>query len=71
MKYMNGRDTARSLRKSRPNLAVVYMSGYTENAFTDQIPDEDGARLLAKPFTTKALLSAVRSALAAHRARTA
>ena len=69
MKRINGRDTARALQRTRPTMAVVYMSGYTEQAFSTQTPREDGICVLAKPFTTQALLASLRAAFAATRAR--
>ncbi|MFQ5660375.1 MAG: PAS domain S-box protein [Gammaproteobacteria bacterium] len=48
---MSGRDIAEELQKQSPNLKVVYMSGYTENAIVHNGRLGDNATLLRKPFT--------------------
>ena len=52
---MNGIDLAAEARASRPNLAVIFMSGYTAVAEAQQRIRETGAPLLSKPFTTPQL----------------
>jgi two-component SAPR family response regulator len=47
----------------RPEIRVLYMSGYTSGAVTRQGVLEEGARLLEKPFTGEQLTRAVRRAL--------
>ncbi|HXG61703.1 MAG TPA: ATP-binding protein [Planctomycetota bacterium] len=53
---------ARALRRDRPELKIVYMSGYSEEMAMRQGLEPD-ARLLQKPFAPEALLGAVRGAL--------
>jgi signal transduction histidine kinase len=60
---MNGVDLARAAQRVRPQLPVLFMSGYTENAVIHNGRLDEGVRLLEKPFTTHALASAVRQAL--------
>lgn len=60
---MNGTQLARRLSESRPVARVLYMSGYTEESFVDDGALANGAGLLAKPFSTSALVRAVRAAL--------
>jgi CheY-like chemotaxis protein len=60
---MQGNDLARSVRISRPDLPVLYMSGYTRDAIVHAGRLDEGVNLLEKPFTTEALARKVRSVL--------
>jgi len=48
----------------RPDLAVVYMTGYTRNAIVHNGALDAGTRLLTKPFTVEQLERELRLALA-------
>jgi DNA-binding response OmpR family regulator len=63
MPGMNGIELARELRASRPDLRVLLISGYTEEAVGRVGPD--GLDLLAKPFTADELLGRIRRVLLA------
>jgi len=65
----NGRALALSVRAVRPELPVIYMSGYTDNAIADQHVLEPGVKFLEKPVPTTVLLHAVRAALDAPHAK--
>jgi len=65
----NGRQVAAELRSLRPEIAVLYMSGYTVNVISDHDVVEPGHVLLQKPFTKKQLLCAVRETLDARKAK--
>ena len=63
MPGINGRELAQHLSEIRPNVKVLYMSGYTENVIgRDGILDA-GVRLLQKPFTLRELMKRVREVL--------
>ncbi|UJW80740.1 ATP-binding protein [Hydrogenophaga sp. SL48] len=61
---MNGRALADAARRWRPDLKVLYTSGYTENAIVHQGRLDEGALLLSKPYRRIDLDRAVRTALA-------
>jgi PAS domain S-box-containing protein len=61
---MQGNDLARSLLKSWPELPVLYMSGYAQNAIVHAGRLDEGVNYLEKPFTPDALAARVREALA-------
>jgi CheY-like chemotaxis protein len=52
---MNGIELAAAARRMRPELAVIFMSGYTAIAEAQQRIRETGAPLLSKPFTSPQL----------------
>jgi CheY-like chemotaxis protein len=64
MPVMSGKELADRLRATRPDLRVLFMSGYTDGKLfddgTEVLPD-----LLDKPFAPAELLAAVRVALTA------
>jgi signal transduction histidine kinase/ActR/RegA family two-component response regulator len=63
MPAMSGWQLAEQLRSTRPELKVLFMSGYTdERAARHGIPEAMGA-LLEKPFTLRALARKVRQLL--------
>jgi CheY-like chemotaxis protein len=63
MPGMNGRELAKRVSEIRPNIKVVYMSGYTENAIGHNGTLDAGVMLLQKPFTLHALKAKVREVL--------
>jgi two-component system cell cycle sensor histidine kinase/response regulator CckA len=63
MPGMTGRDLAEQLTAGRPNLRVLFMSGYTDDAVIRQRVLEEGAPFLQKPFTPRALATKVREVL--------
>jgi PAS domain S-box-containing protein len=63
MPRMSGRELAGRLAGSIPELAVLYMSGYTDNAIVHHGVLEPGTRFIAKPFTDRSLARKVREVL--------
>jgi PAS domain S-box-containing protein len=60
---MNGRQLADTLRADRPELKVLFTSGYTENAIIYHGKLDSGMLLLAKPYRKSDLARLVRKAL--------
>ncbi|MFL5450286.1 MAG: response regulator [Myxococcales bacterium] len=65
MPQMTGHDLAKRLGTTRPDLRVLFMTGYTEQAV---VAHANGSALLNKPFSTMALLAHVRKLLDQPRA---
>jgi PAS domain S-box-containing protein len=63
MPGMTGVQLAEALAQLRPNLAIVYASGYAEESVLRAALDTDHMPFLAKPFTADALIAGVREAL--------
>ena len=63
MPDMNGRRLADEARRRRPQLKVLYTTGYTRNAIVHNGVVDADARLLIKPFTLEQLSAAVRTAI--------
>ncbi len=66
MPGMNGRELAQRISEIRPNVKVLYMSGYTENVIGHNGMLEPDVRLLQKPFNLRDLRTAVREVLDAR-----
>jgi PAS domain S-box-containing protein len=63
MPGMNGRELAQRIAEIRPNVKILYMSGYTENVIGHNGMLDAGVRLLQKPFNLRDLKSKVREVL--------
>jgi PAS domain S-box-containing protein len=63
MPGMNGRELAQRISEIRPNVKILYMSGYTENVIGHDGTLDAGVRLLQKPFNLRDLKSKVREVL--------
>ncbi|UVW27915.1 PAS domain S-box protein [Massilia sp. H6] len=61
---MRSPDLARKAREAIPNLAVLFTSGYTEDAIVHGGRLDAGVELLGKPYTRAALASKIRHVLA-------
>jgi PAS domain S-box-containing protein len=60
---MNGVELSKIVRGLRPELPVLYTSGYTENAVIHHGRLDPGVQLLEKPFTRAQLAQHIRQAL--------
>jgi PAS domain S-box-containing protein len=63
MPVMSGPELAERVRTLRPELPVVFMSGYTDDAMSHHGIDAGQVRLLQKPFTSLSLLKLLREVL--------
>ena len=59
MPYMNGRVLAEHVAKMRPNIRILLMSGYSQEAVSSGGFMDSGFTLLEKPFTPAALVARV------------
>ncbi len=58
-----GREVERLVRELEPGIRVLYVSGYTHEAISNQGVLDEGIDFLPKPFTSGALLARVRTLL--------
>jgi two-component system cell cycle sensor histidine kinase/response regulator CckA len=65
MPEMDGPTLARELRTRNPDLKIIFVSGYAEDAFQKHLPEHGQFAFLPKPFTLKQLVAAVKETLAA------
>jgi two-component system, cell cycle sensor histidine kinase and response regulator CckA len=64
MPEMDGPTLLRELRKRHPDLKVIFVSGYAEDAFRKNLPEGEEFNFLPKPFSLKQLVEAVKQAIA-------
>ncbi|MDI6104335.1 PAS domain S-box protein [Actinoplanes sp. NEAU-A12] len=61
MPKMTGNEVAARVRAIRPDIPVLYMSGYAEPVLTENGTLPDGVTIVEKPFTSQELLNRVRA----------
>src|SRR5207253_9499538 len=57
MPEMGGITMVQELRAKRPDIHVLYMTGYAEEAIQQEGSLEEGAQLIKKPFTPTQLMT--------------
>jgi two-component system cell cycle sensor histidine kinase/response regulator CckA len=63
MPEMDGPTLFEKLRRQRPDLKVIFISGYAEDAFRQHLAENEDFMFLQKPFDLKELAAAVKAAL--------
>ena len=63
MPEMDGPALLKKLRETMPDIKFIFISGYAEEAFKNNLEDASSYAFLAKPFSLKQLARAVKKAL--------
>jgi YesN/AraC family two-component response regulator len=61
--FLTGCELAKCIRMMRPDIGVLYISGYASNPMVQQEVEDARAGFLAKPFSPRDLLEKVRTTL--------
>ncbi len=68
MPEMDGPTLLKELRRRDPKVKIIFVSGYAEDAFSKNLPSNEQGKeqyaFLAKPFTLKQLVAAVKQTMA-------
>ena len=64
MPEMDGPTLLKELRQRNPDVKIIFVSGYAEEAFAKNLPSDEQYAFLAKPFTLKQLVAAVKQTMA-------
>ena len=64
MPEMDGPTLLKEMRKANPQLKMIFVSGYAEEAFQKNLPPDGQYAFLPKPFTLKQLVAAVKETMA-------
>jgi two-component system cell cycle sensor histidine kinase/response regulator CckA len=64
MPEMDGPTLLREMRTRNPNLKIIFVSGYAEDAFEKSLPENEQFAFLAKPFALSALVEKVKQTMA-------
>lgn len=64
---MNGRQLADAVRANRPDLTILFITGYAENAVLNHGHLEAGMHVITKPFTMETLASRIKKLLSARK----
>jgi two-component system cell cycle sensor histidine kinase/response regulator CckA len=63
MPEMDGPTLMKELKKRKPDIKIIFVSGYAEDAFDKTLPDHKQFNFLAKPFTLKQLVTVVKETM--------
>jgi two-component system, cell cycle sensor histidine kinase and response regulator CckA len=64
MPEMDGPTLLKEMRGRNPNLKIIFVSGYAEDAFEKSLPENEQFAFLPKPFTLTQLIAAVKETMA-------
>ncbi|MFL6839971.1 MAG: cell cycle histidine kinase CckA [Bradyrhizobium sp.] len=64
MPEMDGPTLLKEMRIRNPNLKIIFVSGYAEDAFEKSLPENEQFAFLPKPFTLTQLVAAVKETMA-------
>ena len=63
MPRLDGPGLVKEVRQTRPDLKVIFISGYAEDSFRKRLDEEAGIHFLPKPFSLKQLAGKVKEVL--------
>jgi len=63
MPRLDGPSLVKEVRQTRPDLKVIFISGYAEDSFRQRLGEETGIHFLPKPFSLKQLAGKVKEVL--------
>ncbi len=63
MPRLDGPSLVKEVRQSRPDLKVIFISGYAEDSFRKRLDEDEGIHFLPKPFSLKQLAGKVKEVL--------
>ena len=64
MPEMDGPTLLKTMRARNPDLKIIFVSGYAEDAFEKSLPENQQFAFLPKPFTLSQLVAAVKETMA-------
>jgi two-component system, cell cycle sensor histidine kinase and response regulator CckA len=64
MPEMDGPTLLKAMRGRNPNLKIIFVSGYAEDAFEKSLPENQQFAFLPKPFTLSQLVATVKDTMA-------
>ena len=64
MPEMDGPTLLKEMRGRNPDLKIIFVSGYAEDAFEKSLPENEQFAFLPKPFTLAQLVAAVKETMA-------
>jgi two-component system cell cycle sensor histidine kinase/response regulator CckA len=66
MPEMDGPTLLKEMRGRNPDLKIIFVSGYAEDAFEKSLPENEQFAFLPKPFTLSQLVAAVKETMTAE-----
>jgi two-component system cell cycle sensor histidine kinase/response regulator CckA len=63
MPEMDGPTLLKTMRARNPDLKIIFVSGYAEDAFEKSLPENEQFAFLPKPFTLSQLVAAVKETM--------